>query len=82
MLVAGPHSLELLELIVDRIASVDVLARSAPDAEEIAEALSDRPVRVFCGALDRFTPEHGQSSYDVVVALDGLPRLVGPDTPY
>jgi hypothetical protein len=81
VLVAGPHSLELIELVAYRVASVDVLARSAPDAEEIAEALSDRPVRVFCGALDRFVPEHGQSSYDVVVALDGLPRLVGPDTP-
>ncbi|WP_432944299.1 hypothetical protein ACQPXM_02530 [Kribbella sp. CA-253562] len=77
VLVAGPHSLDLLEQIAKTAASVDVLIRSAPDAEEIAEALG---VRVFCGSLDHFGPEHGEASYDVVVALDGVPRLVGPDT--
>lgn len=77
VLVAGPHSLELLELITERATSVDVLVRSAPDAEQIAEALD---VRVFCGSLDHFGPEHGERAYDVVVALDGLHRLVGPDT--
>lgn len=75
VLVAGPHSLELLERIVGAAASVDVLVRSAPDAEEIAALI---PGRVYCGALDRFTSE---DSYDVIVALDGLHRLVGPDTP-
>jgi hypothetical protein len=78
VLVAGPHSLDLLKVVADRAESVDVLVRSAPDAEEIAEALE---VRVFCGSLDRFGTEHGENSYDVVVALDGLARLVGPDTP-
>ncbi|GAB2563759.1 hypothetical protein GCM10027269_17560 [Kribbella endophytica] len=77
VLVAGPHSLELLEQIAKTAASVDVLARSAPDAEEIAKALG---VRVFCGTLDHFGPEHGEASYDTVVALDGIPRLIGPDT--
>jgi hypothetical protein len=77
VLVAGPHSLDLLKLIADRASSVDVLVRSAPDAEEIADALD---VRVYCGSLDHFGPEHGESGYDVVVALDGLHRLVGPDT--
>ncbi|ADB29610.1 hypothetical protein Kfla_0488 [Kribbella flavida DSM 17836] len=77
VLVAGPHSLELLEQVAKTAASVDVLTRSAPDAEEIAEAFG---VRVFCGSLDHFGPEHGKPAYDVVVALDGLPRLVGPDT--
>lgn len=77
VLVAGPHSLELLEQIAKTAASVDVLARSAPDAEEIAKALD---VRVFCGTLDHFGPEYGEASYDTVVALDGVPRLIGPDT--
>ena len=81
VLLAGPHSLELIEQIAGQVASVDVLVRSSPDAEEIAAALTERPVRVFCGAIDRFSAEHGETSYDVVVALDGLPRLVGPDTP-
>jgi hypothetical protein len=81
VLVAGPHSLELLEQVADRAGAVDVLVRSAPDAEEIAVRLADRPVRVFCGALNRFAPGHGEKSYDIVVALDGLPRLVGPEAP-
>lgn len=81
VLVAGPHSLELIEQLAERAAAVDVLVRSAPDAEEIGTRLAERPVRVFCGALDRFGPEYGEKSYDVVVALDGLSRLVGPDTP-
>src|SRR5215216_6328841 len=58
VLVAGPHSLELLEQVADRAGAVDVLVRSAPDAEEIAVRLADRPVRVFCGALNRFAPGH------------------------
>ena len=73
--VAGPHSLELLDLIANKVSTVDVLVRSAPDAEQIARVISGR---VYCGALDRFT---GTDLYDVVVALDGLPRLVGPDSP-
>ncbi|MEV0798087.1 hypothetical protein AB0I34_10385 [Kribbella sp. NPDC050281] len=83
VLLAGPHSLDLIADVAARVASVDVLVRSAPDAEEIA-AVIDRPLadnKVFCGALDRFTPAYGNSSgYDAVVALDGLGRLVGPDT--
>jgi len=75
VLVAGPHSLHLLDLIASKAATVDVLVRSAPDAEQIARVVSGR---VYCGALDRFT---GTDLYDVVVALDGLPRLIGPDTP-
>lgn len=74
VLVAGPHSLELLDLIATKVATVDVLVRSAPDAEQIARVVSGR---VFCGALDRFT---GTDLYDVVVALDGMPRLASPDT--
>jgi hypothetical protein len=81
VLIAGPHSLELIEQIAGRVAAVDVLVRSAPDAEEIAAQLAELPVRVFSGALDRFGPDHGEHSYSLVVALDGLPRLVGPDTP-
>ncbi|MDX6279903.1 MAG: hypothetical protein QOH03_974 [Kribbellaceae bacterium] len=73
--VAGPHSLELLDLIATKVTTVDVLVRSAPDAGQIGRVVSGR---VFCGALDRFT---GTDLYDIVVALDGLPRLVGPDTP-
>ncbi|MEV8376900.1 hypothetical protein AB0P21_29425 [Kribbella sp. NPDC056861] len=75
VLVVGPHSLQLLDRIATKAATVDVLVRSAPDAEQIARVVGRR---VYCGALDRFT---GTDLYDVVVALDGLPRLVGPDSP-
>lgn len=83
VLLAGPHSMDLIAEVASRVATVDVLVRSAPDAEEIAEVVA-QPLadnKVFCGALDRFTPAYGNASgYDVVVALDGLDRLVGPDT--
>ncbi|GAA1590987.1 hypothetical protein GCM10009789_51120 [Kribbella sancticallisti] len=74
VLVVGPHSLALLKQVAATVSAVDILVRSAPDAEQIAATIEGR---VFCGAIDRF-PETGL--YDVVVALDGLPRLVGPDT--
>ena len=34
VLLAGPHSLDLIADVAARVASVDVLVRSAPDAEE------------------------------------------------
>ncbi|MFI6680266.1 hypothetical protein [Kribbella sp. NPDC050470] len=77
VLVAGPHALDLLTGIAGQVTSVDVLVRSAPDAEEIAELLADTKGDVHCGSLDRFNTDE---TYDVVVALDGLERLVGPDT--
>lgn len=77
VLVAGPHAAGLLADVGAQVASVDVLVRSAPDAEEIGELLDDAKGQVFCGSLDRF---HGDDTYDVIVALDGLERLVGPDT--
>ncbi|MFG1818653.1 hypothetical protein ACGFIF_33165 [Kribbella sp. NPDC049174] len=77
VLIAGPHALDLITDVAGRVTSVDVLVRSAPDAEEIAELLVDTKGDVYCGSLDRF---RGDERYDVIVALDGLERLVGPDT--
>ncbi|WP_238164293.1 hypothetical protein [Kribbella pittospori] len=77
VLVAGPHKLSLITDIASGVASVDVLVRSAPDAEEIAGLLDGTKGQVICGSLDRLTSD---DVYDVVVALDGLDRLVGPDT--
>ncbi len=34
--------------------SVDILVRSAPDAEELAESLGNAKTQVYCGSLDRF----------------------------
>ncbi|HZX07343.1 hypothetical protein [Kribbella sp.] len=89
VLLAGPHAVELVEAVAGQVTSVDLLVRSAPDAEELAELLENTKGQVFCGSLDRFAfgPTSGGEAaagagggYDVVVALDGLDRLVGPDT--
>lgn len=74
VLVVGPHSLALLKQVAATVDAVDILVRSAPDAEQIAATIQ---ARVACGSIDRFAET---ALYDVVVALDGLPRLVGPDT--
>jgi hypothetical protein len=86
VLVAGPHGTDLITEVAARVTSVDLLLRSAPDAEELAELLAETKGEVFCGSLDRFADGHvapdGELSngYDVIVALDGLERLAGPDT--
>ena len=81
VLIAGPHAADLITAVADRVTSVDLLLRSAPDGEEIAELLADTLGQVFCGAIDRFGATELADPYDVIVALDGLDRLVGPDTP-
>ena len=78
VLLAGPHTLEVIGYVAERAGSLDVLLRSFADAESVAERYD---ARVFAGGLDRFGAEHGEASYDVIVALDGIPRLAGPDTP-
>ena len=78
VLIAGPHAVDVITAVAARVTSVDLLLRSAPDAEELAELLDETKGQVFCGALDRFGADE---TYDVIVALDGLERLVGPDTP-
>jgi hypothetical protein len=80
VLIAGPHAVDLITAVADRVTSVDLLVRSAPDAEELAELLTDTKGEVFCGSLDRFPSDRSDEAYDVIVALDGLERLVGPDT--
>ncbi|MFK4083867.1 SAM-dependent methyltransferase [Kribbella sp. NPDC020789] len=77
VLVAGPHAAGLYADVVAQAESVDILVRSAPDAEELAETLGTAKTQVYCGSFDRFETEE---TYDLIVALDGLERLVGPDT--
>jgi hypothetical protein len=81
VLIAGPHAADLVAAAVAQVTSVDLLLRSAPDAEELAELLADAKGQVFCGSLDRFTLEAAdEATYDVIVALDGVERVIGPDT--
>lgn len=78
ILVAGPHELELIAGVATGPKPVHVLVRSVPDAERIAAELES--AEVYCGGLDRFGPEFGSPEYDLIVALDGVPRLFGPDS--
>jgi hypothetical protein len=69
VLVAGPHSDELIRELVGTGAVVTWLLRSLPDAEEVA---AEHPaVTVLAGALGKLAPDQ----YDLVVAADGTTRL-------
>ncbi|MEU8240713.1 hypothetical protein AB0C07_20915 [Actinoplanes missouriensis] len=69
VLVAGPHSDELIDELVGTGAEVTWLLRSLPDAEEAAAAHPS--VTVLAGALGKLAPDQ----YDLVVAADGVTRL-------
>ncbi|WP_433828167.1 hypothetical protein ACQP2E_01905 [Actinoplanes sp. CA-015351] len=69
VLVAGPHSDELINELVGTGAEVTWLLRSLPDAEESAAAHPS--VTVLAGALGKLAPDQ----YDLVVAADGVTRL-------
>jgi hypothetical protein len=69
-LVAGPHDPTLLAALP--VSDVTVLARGAADASVL-----DRPgVSVLCGSLEKVP---AGASYDTVVALDGLDRLISAE---
>jgi hypothetical protein len=76
-LVAGPHSLPVIETAGAAADQLDVVVRSFEDGETIAAT----GARVFTGGFDRFGTEHGEPVYDVIVALDGITRLASTDTP-
>jgi hypothetical protein len=78
VLVISPTAPWLLEQIADRVGALDILIRSSPDAQTLNLRLTGRPVRIFCGGLDRFTGTPGR--YDAVVALDGIPRAYSTDS--
>ncbi|MBW6439464.1 hypothetical protein KZ829_37640 [Actinoplanes hulinensis] len=74
-LVAGPHDAGVLDLLARRSEDLTVLVRSVGDAA----ALRDRGT-VVNGALDGLAAEN-PTRYDVIIAADGLDRLLGPDSP-
>jgi hypothetical protein len=76
VLVAGPHDTGVLELVASRSEDVTVLLRSVSDAE----ALRGGPWSVVTGALDGLADEK-PAPFDVVIAADGLDRLLGTDSP-
>jgi hypothetical protein len=78
VLVVGPHGQDVLEELVELGAQVTTLLRSFSDAEQIAAALP--AVDVVAGALDGLAAR-GDAPFDVVLAADGLDRLLGTDSP-
>lgn len=71
-LVLGPHGADLISVVLSRTSDATLLVRSVSDAE----AAQSSGFRVVAGALDGLTGE----SFDVIVALDGLDRVLSYDS--
>jgi hypothetical protein len=78
-LIVGPHGADLVEAVVTKASEATLLVRSVSDAGELGETFGER-LQVVAGALDGLA-EAGRPSYDVVVAADGLDRVIGYDSP-
>ncbi|MDQ1585416.1 MAG: hypothetical protein QOJ90_2117 [Actinomycetota bacterium] len=77
VLVLGPRATDVIQGLPGE-AKIDVLLRGLPDARQLSTLSQLRPgVTIYCGALDRFEPEH---NYDLVVSLDGPETLLSPDS--
>lgn len=77
VLLAGP-SAALLAASLPGVEQVDVLVRTLPDVRAIGDLAGLRSgVHLYCGGLDAFTTDR---RYDLVVALGGPQRLLGPDS--
>ncbi|HEX5199697.1 MAG TPA: hypothetical protein VFW27_07105 [Actinoplanes sp.] len=77
-LIAGPHTTELISLVAARAAALTVIVRSVSDAQELRAAIPSPAVTVITGALDGLV---GVAPFDVVIAADGLDRVLGADSP-
>jgi len=77
VLLAGPRA-GLLVGEVPTDVPVDLLVRSLPDARALGDRSGlHKQTEFYCGGLDAFQPGH---TYDLVVALGGPERLLGPDS--
>ncbi|TCN39195.1 hypothetical protein EV644_107164 [Kribbella orskensis] len=74
-LIVGPHSADLIDVVVARSAKATMLVRSVSDANSLAERFGD-DLQVIAGALDGMEP----AAFEVVVAADGLDRVLGYDS--
>ncbi|GAA1591588.1 hypothetical protein [Actinoplanes couchii] len=79
-LIAGPHDSDVLALAASRSDDVTVLLRSVSDAQALAAAQPpDGGYAVVTGSLDGLADAKPEP-FDVVIAADGLDRLLGPDS--
>ncbi|MGX6605955.1 hypothetical protein ACWKSP_28080 [Micromonosporaceae bacterium Da 78-11] len=77
VLVVGPHDHELIAAVAARSGDLTVLVRSVGDAVALRSSPVGDTVTVLAGALDGLDAE----PYDVIVAADGLDRVLGYDSP-
>ena len=74
-LILGPHAPQLIESVLAHSADVSILVRSVADAQQLGEDFGPC-LQVIAGALDGLQAE----PYDVIIASDGLDRVLGYDS--
>jgi hypothetical protein len=74
-LILGPHAPQLIESVLAHSADVTILVRSVADAQQLGEEFGPC-LQVIAGALDGLKAE----PYDVIIASDGLDRVLGYDS--
>jgi hypothetical protein len=74
-LILGPHAPQLIESVLAHSSDVTMLVRSVSDAQQLGEEFGPC-LQVIAGALDGLQAE----PYDVIVASDGLDRVLGYDS--
>jgi hypothetical protein len=74
-LILGPHAPQLIESVLAHSADVTMLVRSVSDAQQLGEEFGPC-LQVIAGALDGLQT----SPYEVIIASDGLDRLLGYDS--
>ncbi|WP_350279439.1 hypothetical protein [Kribbella sp. HUAS MG21] len=74
-LILGPHAPQLIEAVLAHSSDVTMLVRSVSDAHQLGQDFGPC-LQVIAGALDGLRSE----PYDVIVASDGLDRVLGYDS--
>ncbi|WP_165553175.1 hypothetical protein [Kribbella speibonae] len=74
-LILGPHAPQLIESVLAHSSDVTILVRSVADAQQLGEDFGPC-LQVIAGALDGLQTE----LYDVIIASDGLDRVLGYDS--
>ncbi|MFF0338621.1 hypothetical protein [Kribbella sp. NPDC004875] len=74
-LILGPHAAPLIESVLAHSADVTILVRSVSDAQQLGADFGPC-LQVIAGALDGLQAD----PYDVIIASDGLDRLLGYDS--
>jgi hypothetical protein len=77
-LILGPHAADLVGTVIAKAAETTVLVRSVTDATALTEQFGDK-LLVVAGALDGLA-DADRPRFDVVIAADGLDRVLGYDS--